>query len=65
MLMPEYLRHLHKPGITRYLETGRKHMGWAAVRLPAAIDSALKAEDYLLNSPITMKNIEPPTREEL
>ena len=34
MLMPEYLRHLHKGGITRYLETGRKHIGWAAVQLP-------------------------------
>jgi PAS domain S-box-containing protein len=34
MLMPEYLRHLHKAGITRYLETGRKHLGWSAVQLP-------------------------------
>lgn len=34
MLMPEYLRHLHKTGITRYVETGQKHIGWAAVQLP-------------------------------
>jgi PAS domain S-box-containing protein len=34
MLMPEYLRHLHKTGITRYVETGHKHIGWAAVQLP-------------------------------
>lgn len=34
MLMPEYLRHLHKAGITRYMETGRKHIGWAAAQLP-------------------------------
>jgi PAS domain S-box-containing protein len=34
MLMPEYLRHLHKAGITRYMVTGRKHIGWAAVQLP-------------------------------
>jgi PAS domain S-box-containing protein len=34
MLMPEYLRHLHKSGITRYLETGRKHIQWSAVQLP-------------------------------
>ena len=34
MLMPEYLRHLHKAGITRYLETGRKHIGWSAAQLP-------------------------------
>src|SRR6266851_5500964 len=34
MLMPEYLRHLHQAGITRYLETGRKHIQWSAVQLP-------------------------------
>jgi PAS domain S-box-containing protein len=34
MLMPEYLRHLHKAGITRYVKTGQKHIGWAAVQLP-------------------------------
>lgn len=34
MLMPEYLRHLHNAGITRYVETGQKHIGWAAVQLP-------------------------------
>jgi len=34
MLMPEYLRHLHKAGLTRYLDTGRKHIHWAAVQLP-------------------------------
>ncbi len=34
LLMPEYLRHLHKAGITRYLETGRKHIHWSAVQLP-------------------------------
>ena len=33
MLMPEYLRHLHKAGIARYLETGRKHIGWSAAHL--------------------------------
>ena len=34
ILMPEYLRHLHKAGIGRYLETGRKHIQWAAAQLP-------------------------------
>jgi PAS domain S-box-containing protein len=34
MLMPEYLRHLHKAGITRYLERGQKHIHWSAVQLP-------------------------------
>lgn len=34
MLMPEYLRHLHRKGIARYVETGQKHIGWSAVELP-------------------------------
>jgi PAS domain S-box-containing protein len=33
-LMPEYLRNLHKAGITRYMETGSKHIGWSAAQLP-------------------------------
>jgi PAS domain S-box-containing protein len=34
MLMPEYLRHLHRAGLNRYIETSRKHIGWEAVELP-------------------------------
>jgi PAS domain S-box-containing protein len=34
MLMPEYLRHLHKAGLARYAETGKRHIGWEAVELP-------------------------------
>jgi PAS domain S-box-containing protein len=34
MLMPEYLRHLHRAGFNRYLETGQRHIGWTAVELP-------------------------------
>lgn len=34
MLMPEYLRHLHRTGLTNYLETGNKHLSWVAVELP-------------------------------
>ncbi len=34
MLMPRYQRHLHREGIGRYLETGRRHMEWAGVQLP-------------------------------
>jgi PAS domain S-box-containing protein len=34
VLMPEYLRHVHRAGLSRYLETGRKHIGWSAVELP-------------------------------
>src|SRR4051794_4006204 len=34
MLMPEYLRHLHRAGMSRYLETGERHIGWRGVELP-------------------------------
>jgi PAS domain S-box-containing protein len=34
MLMPEYLRHLHRGGIKRYVETGQKHISWEGVELP-------------------------------
>src|ERR1044072_6193383 len=34
MLMPDYLRHVHKASLTRYIETGKRHISWEAVRLP-------------------------------
>jgi PAS domain S-box-containing protein len=34
VLMPEYLRHLHRAGIKRYLETGQRHIAWESVELP-------------------------------
>ncbi|HSE22515.1 MAG TPA: PAS domain S-box protein [Pyrinomonadaceae bacterium] len=34
MLMPEYYRHLHRQGIGRYVETGKRHIEWGAVQLP-------------------------------
>jgi PAS domain S-box-containing protein len=34
MLMPEYLRHLHRTGLKNYVETGQKHIPWEAVELP-------------------------------
>jgi len=34
MLMPEYLRHLHKAGFGRYISTGEKHLAWDAIELP-------------------------------
>lgn len=34
MLMPEYLRHVHRAGLKNYLETGQKHISWVAVELP-------------------------------
>jgi PAS domain S-box-containing protein len=34
MLMPEYLRHLHQAGFTRYKQTGKRHIPWEAVELP-------------------------------
>ena len=34
MLMPEYLRHLHRQGLQNYVATGQKHISWDAVELP-------------------------------
>jgi PAS domain S-box-containing protein len=34
MLMPEYLRHVHRAGLHHYLTTGQKHIAWEAVELP-------------------------------
>ena len=34
MLMPEYLRHLHREGLKNYVATGHKHISWEAVELP-------------------------------
>jgi two-component system cell cycle sensor histidine kinase/response regulator CckA len=33
ILMPEYLRHVHKAAVSRYIETGRKHINWESVQL--------------------------------
>jgi len=34
MIMPEYLRHIHRAGLGRYLATGERHMAWEGVQLP-------------------------------
>jgi PAS domain S-box-containing protein len=34
MLMPDYLRHVHRAGLQRYLATGQRHISWEAVQLP-------------------------------
>jgi PAS domain S-box-containing protein len=34
ILMPKYHRHLHREGMARYLETGKRHLEWGAVQLP-------------------------------
>src|SRR2546425_1951502 len=34
MLMPNYLRHVHRTGLQRYLATGQRHISWEAVQLP-------------------------------
>jgi len=34
MLMPEYLRHLHRGGFERYQQTGQRHISWHTVELP-------------------------------
>ncbi|MBA3759562.1 MAG: PAS domain S-box protein, partial [Gemmatimonadales bacterium] len=35
ILMPEYLRHVHRAAFRRYLDTGVRHLNWAAIELPA------------------------------
>ncbi|MBI3765220.1 MAG: PAS domain S-box protein [Ignavibacteriales bacterium] len=34
MLMPEYLRYVHKFSLQQYTETGKRHMTWGGVELP-------------------------------
>jgi len=34
MLMPDYLRRVHRAGLTRYLSTGKRHISWEGVELP-------------------------------
>jgi PAS domain S-box-containing protein len=34
MLMPDYLRHLHRAGIERYIQTGQRHVSWESVEVP-------------------------------
>src|SRR5262249_3180566 len=34
MLMPDYLRQVHRSGLDRYLATGRRHLSWEAISLP-------------------------------
>jgi len=41
MLMPEYLREVHRAGIDRYLETGRRHLNWEHIEV-----SGLHAEGH-------------------
>ena len=34
LLMPEYMRQIHRAGLDRYLRTNQKHISWSAVELP-------------------------------
>jgi PAS domain S-box-containing protein len=34
MLMPDYLRQVHKSAIARYTECGRRHLDWTRIQLP-------------------------------
>jgi PAS domain S-box-containing protein len=34
MLMPDYLRRIHRASVERYVETGRRHISWEGVELP-------------------------------
>ena len=33
MLMPDYLRDVHRNAVGRYLQTGEKHISWTAIKL--------------------------------
>src|SRR5437660_1706559 len=33
LLMPEYLRHLHKAAVHAYVKTGQKHISWTGLQL--------------------------------
>ena len=35
ILMPDYLRELHREGFQRYLQTGQRHLNWQGVELTA------------------------------
>jgi PAS domain S-box-containing protein len=41
MLMPDYLRHLHRAGFERYLSTGQRHLSWESVEVPVFIETAM------------------------
>lgn len=34
MLMPDYLREVHRAGLSRYLTTREKHLSWSSIELP-------------------------------
>jgi PAS domain S-box-containing protein len=34
MLMPEFMRHLHRAGLARYQQTGQRQIHWEALELP-------------------------------
>jgi PAS domain S-box-containing protein len=34
LLMPDYLRHLHRAAVARYVDTGQRHISWQGVELP-------------------------------
>src|SRR5438874_13044010 len=34
MLMPDYLRHVHRASLERYVKTGTRHFSWDSVQLP-------------------------------
>src|SRR5882757_3587354 len=33
MLMPNYLREVHRKAVGRYLQTGNRHISWTAIKL--------------------------------
>ncbi|MDQ3254848.1 MAG: ATP-binding protein [Acidobacteriota bacterium] len=42
MLMPDYLQHLHRAGVERYLKTGQRHVSWESVEVPGLRKNGLE-----------------------
>jgi PAS domain S-box-containing protein len=56
MLMPEYLRHLHKRGFGKYVETGKRHLSWEAIELPGLHKSGREIPLEISFGEFTLKN---------
>lgn len=42
MLMPEYLRSVHRAAVKRYMDTGTRHINWRGVELPGLHKSGIE-----------------------
>ena len=49
LLMPEYLRHLHKSAVHAYMKTGQKHMAWTGLQLNGLHQSGAESGGFAVN----------------